>query len=257
MPELPEVEITARRLSRGAAGARIESALAPGMVTMKTFDPPLDALAGKSVDGVRRIGKMLAVEAGGLVVLVHLMSAGRLQLWDSRASLRDRASRLLIRLEGGRELRLREFGTRAASLGEAAEATRSPPTDRLRRSAPTPTRPYPPTSSPTCSTAPPPSPAAARPAGHRRDRPVLGRRAALDRAPVALSEGLRPRRRRARAAARCLRLGARGRARALRAGHRRHDPRQAPRRRCRCTGARASPARGAARRSKRSTSRTT
>ena len=111
MPELPEVEITARRLSRGAAGAEIESALAPGMVTMKTFDPPVDALAGLTVAGVRRAGKMLVVDAGELVVLVHLMSAGRLQLWDSRSSLRDRTSRLLIRLEGGRELRLREFGT--------------------------------------------------------------------------------------------------------------------------------------------------
>ena len=40
------------------------------------------------------------------------MSAGRLQLFDSRASLRDRASRLLVRLEDGRELRLREFGTK-------------------------------------------------------------------------------------------------------------------------------------------------
>jgi formamidopyrimidine-DNA glycosylase len=111
MPELPEVEITARRLSRGAAGAEIESALAPGMVTMKTFDPPVDALAGRTVAGVRRAGKMLVVDAGELVVLIHLMSAGRLQLWDARSSLRDRTSRLLIRLEGGRELRLREFGT--------------------------------------------------------------------------------------------------------------------------------------------------
>jgi formamidopyrimidine-DNA glycosylase len=111
MPELPEVEIAARRLSRATAGATIESALAPGMVTMKTFDPPLDALAGATVAGVRREGKMLVVDAGELVVLVHLMSAGRLQLWDDRASLRDRASRLLIRLDDGRELRLREFGT--------------------------------------------------------------------------------------------------------------------------------------------------
>ncbi len=111
MPELPEVEITARRLSRAAAGATIESALAPGMVTMKTFDPPLEAIAGTQIAGVRRVGKMLVVETGELVVLVHLMSAGRLQLWDKRASLRDRASRLLIRLEDGRELRLREFGT--------------------------------------------------------------------------------------------------------------------------------------------------
>ncbi|MEA2363474.1 MAG: formamidopyrimidine-DNA glycosylase [Thermoleophilaceae bacterium] len=111
MPELPEVEITARRLSRAATGATIESALAPGMVTMKTFDPRLDALAGRTIAGVRRVGKMLVIDTGELVVLVHLMSAGRLQLWDTRASLRDRTSRLLIRLEGGRELRLREFGT--------------------------------------------------------------------------------------------------------------------------------------------------
>jgi formamidopyrimidine-DNA glycosylase len=54
---------------------------------------------------------MLAVDTGELVLLVHLMSAGRLQLWGSRSSLRDRTSRLLIRLEGDRELRLREFGT--------------------------------------------------------------------------------------------------------------------------------------------------
>jgi formamidopyrimidine-DNA glycosylase len=112
VPELPEVEITARRLSAALAGARVESALAPGMVALKTFDPPLDALAGRELDGVRRIGKMLAVEAGDLTLLVHLMSAGRLQLFDTRASLRDRASRILVRLEDGRELRLREFGTK-------------------------------------------------------------------------------------------------------------------------------------------------
>jgi formamidopyrimidine-DNA glycosylase len=47
-----------------------------------------------------------------LTLLVHLMSAGRLQLFDTRASLRDRTSRLLLRLDGGRELRLREFGTK-------------------------------------------------------------------------------------------------------------------------------------------------
>ncbi len=98
MPELPEVEITARRLGAQLAGATVESALAPGMVTMKTFDPPLEALAGERLRGVRRVGKMLVVEAGELALLVHLMSAGRLQLFDKRASLRDRSSRLLSRL---------------------------------------------------------------------------------------------------------------------------------------------------------------
>src|SRR5438552_4791993 len=81
------------------------------MVTMRTIDPPLDVLAGREITGVRRVGKMPVVEFGDLVLLVHLMSAGRLQLFPDRASLRDRRSRLLIRLRDGRELRLREFGT--------------------------------------------------------------------------------------------------------------------------------------------------
>ena len=112
MPELPEVEITARRIDRAVKGAPVESALAPGMVTMKTFDPPLDSLAGRTITGVSRRGKMPVVEFDGEVaLLIHLMSAGRLQLFDKRASLRDKVSRLLIRLPEERELRLREFGT--------------------------------------------------------------------------------------------------------------------------------------------------
>jgi formamidopyrimidine-DNA glycosylase len=113
MPELPEVEITSRRLSAALDGVEVESALAPGMVALKTFDPPLEALERRKVTAVRRIGKMPLVEfEGGLSLLVHLMSAGRLQVFEKRASPRDRASRLLIRLGDGRELRLREFGTR-------------------------------------------------------------------------------------------------------------------------------------------------
>jgi formamidopyrimidine-DNA glycosylase len=116
LPELPEVEITARRLDAALRGARIESALAPGINALKTFDPPLSALAGEPVAGVRRIGKHLIIDvADSLSLLVHLMSAGRLQLYDKRAGLRDRTSRLLVRIDDGRELRLREFGTRQAA----------------------------------------------------------------------------------------------------------------------------------------------
>jgi formamidopyrimidine-DNA glycosylase len=112
VPELPEVEITARRLDAALAGAEVESALAPGINALKTFDPPLSAIDGRSIDGVRRIGKQLVVDVGDLSLLIHLMSAGRLQLYDRRASPKDRTSRLLVRVAGGRELRLREFGTR-------------------------------------------------------------------------------------------------------------------------------------------------
>jgi formamidopyrimidine-DNA glycosylase len=116
MPELPEVEITARRLDAALRGAVVESALAPGINALKTFDPPLADLAGDAIASVGRRGKQfLIATASGPVMLVHLMSAGRLQLFDKRAGPRDRTSRLLVRLEGGRELRLREFGTRQAA----------------------------------------------------------------------------------------------------------------------------------------------
>jgi formamidopyrimidine-DNA glycosylase len=119
---LPEVEITARRLDAALRGVVVESALAPGINALKTFDPPLHAIEGAAVTGVRRVGKHIVVDlAGDLALLVHLMSAGRLQLYDKRASLRDRTSRLLVRIapadgeDAGRELRLREFGTKQAA----------------------------------------------------------------------------------------------------------------------------------------------
>ncbi len=120
MPELPEMEIVARRLGETLPGERIESILTPGINVLKTFDPPLHALEGATFTDVRRRGKLLLLEAdtpghGPLTLLMHLMSAGRLILYDKRGSLRDKTSRVLIRLPSERELRLREFGTKQAA----------------------------------------------------------------------------------------------------------------------------------------------
>jgi formamidopyrimidine-DNA glycosylase len=138
MPELPEVEITARRLSASLAGTEVESALAPGMVALKSVDPPLSVLAGRRIAAVRRIGKMPVVDfdpperapeaedvarsGEPLSLVVHLMSAGRLQAFEKRASLRDRTARVLIRLADGRELRLREFGTKQRAWAKLLRA---------------------------------------------------------------------------------------------------------------------------------------
>jgi formamidopyrimidine-DNA glycosylase len=141
VPELPEVEITARLLDRALRGARIESALAPGINALKTLDPPLTELEGRRVASVRRRGKHVILDVSGeLALLIHLMSAGRLQLYGQRAGPRDRTSRLLVRVrpasgdgasaDGARggpgrgpgdrpapelELRLSEFGSRQAA----------------------------------------------------------------------------------------------------------------------------------------------
>src|SRR5688500_637572 len=114
------MEITARRLAAELPGQTIESILTPGINALKTFDPPLSALDGAPFTDVCRRGKLLLLEAdtashGPLTLLVHLMSAGRLMLYDKRGSLRDRTSRVLIRLPGDRELRMREFGSKQAA----------------------------------------------------------------------------------------------------------------------------------------------
>jgi formamidopyrimidine-DNA glycosylase len=114
------MEIVARRLDAALPGETIESALTPGLNALKTFDPPFSALDGAAFTGVRRRGKLLMLDVdtaahGELTLLLHLMSAGRAQVFDKRASLRDRTSRVLLRLPGGRELRVREFGTKQAA----------------------------------------------------------------------------------------------------------------------------------------------
>jgi formamidopyrimidine-DNA glycosylase len=142
MPELPEVEITARRLTTTLEGAEVESALATGVATLKTFDPPLEALTGMRFAGVRRIGKMLAVDFdsadGGepLTLLVHLMSAGRLQVFEKRASLKDKRSRLRVRIAGGGELRLREFGTRQSAWAKLLRRDEVPADDLVETLGP-------------------------------------------------------------------------------------------------------------------------
>ena len=144
MPELPEVEITARRLSSALAGAEVESALAPRDGDAEDLRPAARGARGRQLDGRaadRQDARRRFRPRGWrrqLTLLIHLMSAGRLQLFDKRASLRDRRSRVLVRLADGRELRLREFGTKQRAWAKLLRATRSPRTRWSRRSARTP-----------------------------------------------------------------------------------------------------------------------
>jgi len=123
VPELPEVEIMVRRLGAALTGRVVESALAKGVGTLKSFDPPLGDLRGHTFTGMSRRSKLLIVGFDGdLRLIVHLMSAGRLQLFDKPGSLKDRTLRLAIRLTDGRELRLREFGTRQSTWAKLLRA---------------------------------------------------------------------------------------------------------------------------------------
>jgi formamidopyrimidine-DNA glycosylase len=82
MPELPEMEAWRRQLDDPVSAYPIAKAGPAHIATLKTFDPPLDQLAGKQFTGVERRGKRLLFPTadGELVLLIHLMTSGRLKL---------------------------------------------------------------------------------------------------------------------------------------------------------------------------------
>ncbi len=181
MPELPEMEIVARRLDEALPGETIESAMTPGLNALKTFDPPLHAIDGATFTGVRRRGKLLMLDvetAGGepLTLLTHLMSAGRMQLFDKRASLRDRTARVLLRLPGDRELRVREFGTKQAAWIKLLRPDAVAADEALANLGPEAWPDVPEDLAARARRAAPAAHDAARPAGDRRRRPHVGRR---------------------------------------------------------------------------------
>ena len=111
MPELPEVEAWRRALNDPVSTFPIEQAGPAHVATLKTYDPPLSTLEGRRLAGVERRAKRLLfpTEDGELVLLVHLMSAGRLRyLRAGEAGPKTPAFRL--RFEGGGQLVLTEGG---------------------------------------------------------------------------------------------------------------------------------------------------
>ena len=111
MPELPEVEAWVRGLDKPVARSPVERAGPAHVATLKTFDPPLAALASRSFAGAERRGKNLLFPTsdGELVLRVHLMSAGRLRyLAPGEKGPKTPAFRL--RFADGGELVLTEAG---------------------------------------------------------------------------------------------------------------------------------------------------
>jgi formamidopyrimidine-DNA glycosylase len=111
MPELPEVEAWVRELDPLVSRAPIELARPGHVATLKTFDPPPSALAGRTYEGARRRGKNLLFPTsdGDLVLRVHLMSAGRLRYVPSGKKAPAKPM-FRVRFADGGELDLTEGG---------------------------------------------------------------------------------------------------------------------------------------------------
>lgn len=138
MPELPELDVLAENLRAGLGGARVLAVRVVSVAALKTFDPPIDALAGWTIEGAGRRAKYLWLELdppgdgqgatpapggssggggdggdgpghGGLYLVLHLSLGGRLSLGPKPAS--RKVAVLTIELEGGQVLSMTEGGT--------------------------------------------------------------------------------------------------------------------------------------------------
>jgi formamidopyrimidine-DNA glycosylase len=128
MPELPEVEAWRRALDGPVRAFPIERAGPAHVATLKTFDPPLSALEGRQFAGADRRAKRLLfpTDDGELVVLVHLMTAGRLR-YLRPGEKGPKTPALRLRFTDGAELVLTEAGSKKRAgvwllTPEAAEA---------------------------------------------------------------------------------------------------------------------------------------
>ncbi|HET6641632.1 MAG TPA: DNA-formamidopyrimidine glycosylase family protein [Gaiellaceae bacterium] len=113
MPEFPEMEAWRRQLDDPVSAFPIAKAGPAHIATLKTYDPPLSALEGRRLAGAERRAKRLLfpTEDGELVLLVHLMSAGRLKyLQAGHEGPKTPAFRLGF--EGGAQLVLTEAGAK-------------------------------------------------------------------------------------------------------------------------------------------------
>jgi formamidopyrimidine-DNA glycosylase len=113
VPELPEVEAWRRQLDPLVKRSPIEQAGPAHIATLKTFEPPLTALDGEGLRGVERRAKrfLLPTDDGELVLLVHLMSAGRLK-YVPKGGKGAKTPVFRLRFVDGGELQLTEAGSK-------------------------------------------------------------------------------------------------------------------------------------------------
>src|SRR4051794_15492478 len=113
MPELPEMEAWRRQLDEPVSAFPIVKAGPAHVATLKTFDPPLSTLEGRRLEGARRRAKrlMFPTEDGELVLLVHLMTAGRLRYLRA-GEKGPKVPGFWLEFQGGAQLVLTEAGSK-------------------------------------------------------------------------------------------------------------------------------------------------
>jgi formamidopyrimidine-DNA glycosylase len=131
MPELPDVLLYLHALQPRIVGQRVIRARLASPFLLRSIDPPLSAIEGRTIAALRRLGKRIVLEAEGELFLVfHLMIAGRFRWKPPGAKIPGKVGLLAIDFDDG-TLVMTEAGTRKqASLhvvaGRAALAQHDP-----------------------------------------------------------------------------------------------------------------------------------
>jgi len=115
MPELPEVQALVDFLVDRAVGRVIARVDVAAISVLKTFDPPVTALPGLELTGVRRWGKFLDLDVSGLHLVTHLSRAGWLHWRDALPPVPPKPGKgplgLRVHLDDGSGFDLTEQGT--------------------------------------------------------------------------------------------------------------------------------------------------
>jgi formamidopyrimidine-DNA glycosylase len=130
MPELPEVQAHAERLTEQFAGAVLKRFVALNFTALKTAVPPPDVANGHSLKDVGRRGKYLLLRFDPATFVVHLMQGGRL-LVDPKQSPKPRNGQARFVFTDGPALLLTEAGTERRAGVWCVTDEAGPPLDRL------------------------------------------------------------------------------------------------------------------------------
>lgn len=80
MPELPDITVYLEQLERRIVGEVLEKLVIAKPFVLRTYDPPVSEVVGRTVRGVRRMGKRIVMELDDeRFIVIHLMIAGRLK----------------------------------------------------------------------------------------------------------------------------------------------------------------------------------
>ncbi len=112
MPELPDITIYLESLERRLIGRAMEEVRIRSPFLLRTFDPPIDAVRGKTIRELRRLGKRIAIGfEDDLWLVLHLMVAGRLHWKEPVAKLSGKSAMAAFDFPHG-TLLLTEAGTK-------------------------------------------------------------------------------------------------------------------------------------------------